>query len=224
MNITSNSPARSALALLAAAVLSLGASAASAASGISLVTLGEEFSGSQYTLGYEFSVLDAQSVGALGVYDSGRDGLLGRAFVGLWNTDGSLLTSVIVPAGTGGFLENYFRFAPITPFVLTPGEHYIVGAFAPSDMANSWNTPFGGTAALNLHMNYFGDRYSDFDSAFSYPDATNATGGAWLGGNVYLGSLPAVPEPQAWLLMLIGFAGMGAVLRRRQVSPVGAPS
>jgi hypothetical protein len=40
-------------------------------------------------------------------------------------------------------------------------------------------------------------------------------GGVELGGFNTAASSPGVPEPSAWTMILIGFAGMGAALRRR---------
>ena len=205
--------------LISAASCVILSSGAFAQSAISLVTPGAEYSGSLYTLGFEFSVLDAQSITALGAYDSGKDGLNGRAFVGLWDTSGNLLVSTTIGAGTAGTLNNYFRYNAITPYALVVGQHYIVGAFEPSDLATSWGNGQGGTAALNLHVNYFGDRFSNFNSAFSFPDTSNGLSGAWLGGNFILAS-GAVPEPASWALMLGGFGAIGGAMRARRKTAV----
>ncbi|QXQ08515.1 PEPxxWA-CTERM sorting domain-containing protein [Sphingosinicellaceae bacterium] len=61
-------------------------------------------------------------------------------------------------------------------------------------------------------MNYYGDRYSNFDSAFSFPTVTDGTNGAWLGGNFIIES-GAVPEPASWALMVIGFGALGVAMR-----------
>ena len=55
-------------------------------------------------------------------------------------------------------------------------------------------------------------KYYDFES-------TVAASGA-NGGNVLLKSLTAttVPEPATWAMMLVGFGGLGAVLRRRRAT------
>ena len=85
----------------------------------------------------------------------------------------------------------------------------------------------------------------DGQSVYSvFSDATNATGGfvGWEGidpngysespydihsggitndlANIYLGvpPPPGVPEPAEWALMLIGFGGLGAVIRRRRAT------
>lgn len=195
------------------------ASGAFAQSAISIITPGVEYSGSQYTLGFEFSVDDAESITGLGVYDSGQDGLNGRAFVGLWDTSGNLLVSTIVGAGTAGTLDNYFRYNSITPYALVAGQHYIVGAFEPDDLATSWNTGQGGSGAVSPHVTVYGDRYSNFNNAFSFPDTTDSTAGAWLGGNVFLGTR-AVPEPASWAMMLGGFGVVGGALRARRKAAV----
>jgi hypothetical protein len=48
---------------------------------------------------------------------------------------------------------------------------------------------------------------------------TNASGGHFLAkfDNVALSASAAVPEPGAWALMILGFAGLGAALRRRSL-------
>ncbi len=56
--------------------------------------------------------------------------------------------------------------------------------------------------------------YASGDSAFS---ANGTTAGATI---TCLQSCPAVPEPTTWAMMLVGFFGLGGVLRRRGV--VGA--
>jgi len=208
------------LAMLASAAIALSAGTAAASSAISLVTPGDLYSGDGITLGFEFSVLTHQSVTALGAFDDNNDGLKGRAEVGLWDTDGNLLLSTFVPAGTVGTLDGGFRFQSVTPFALIIGKHYIVGALDSADMESSWATGNNGTAALNPEMNFYGDRFK-YDSSLSFPGDTNGHLGAWLGGNVFT-EQGAVPEPATWTLMIGGFGLAGAALRRRRASAVAA--
>ena len=195
-----------------------GSTAAMADPAIVLTSPGSEYSGAQFTLGFEFSVSSGQMLTALGAYDSGADGLAGAADVGLWDTSGNLLASAVVPAGTGGTLDGLFRFTSIAPFALVGGTHYVVGAFEPSDNASSLGTGQGGTGSINPLVTIYEDRFSNFNSAFSYADTSDGNlGGAWLGGNFELGG-GSVPEPASWALMLIGFGGLGAALRRRRAT------
>jgi hypothetical protein len=195
----------------AAAIASLGG-AALAAPAIDLTVPGVEYSGSLYTLGFSFTVGTNETITALGAYDSGADGLTGRAQVGLSDSVGTLLTSVTVPGGTVGTLDGLFRYASITPFALTPGAVYYLGAFEPDGLATSLGTGQGGAGSVNPLVNVIQDQFSPFDSSFGFPGSTNShPGGAWLGANFELGG--GVPEPAVWGMMLLGFFGVGLSLR-----------
>jgi hypothetical protein len=180
-----------------------------------LTSPGETFSGSLYTLGFEFSVNQSLSVTALGVYDDGQDGLANSAQVGIWDISGNLLASVTVPSGTAGTLVGDFRYADISPLTLSPGQDYVVGAYI-NDTATSFNTLQGGSGFYDPAVNGIEDRFSNFNSMFSFPDSTNDhPGGAWLGGNFLFAS--PVPEPSSvTLLALGGFGMLGYFWRRRQ--------
>lgn len=205
--------------MLTAAVMAAGIAAATPASAITAVTLtspGLEYPGRSYTLGFEFSVASPISIRSLGAYDSGRDGLTGAVSVGLWDTSGTLLTSAVVPAGTGGALVNFFRFTNITPFALTAGTHYVVGAYAGSDLASSLNTGQGGSGSVDPLVTIYQDRFSNFNSIFSFPDQTNShVNGAWLGAN-FSTVASGVPEPSTWAMMILGFLGLGYAARRQR--------
>ena len=198
------------------AVLALYAGAAQASSAISLVSPGSEAVDAGHTLGFEFSTLNAQSITALGIYDSGKDGLAGAAQIGVWDTFGNLIASATIAPGQG-VLSNFFRYVDIAPVALTAGVHYVVGAYSASDAQSSWGAGQGGTAALNPNLNYFGNRYSS-TGALSYADSSSG-GGAFLGANFIIGPTVgggAVPEPATWALMLAGFGLAGAALRRNR--------
>lgn len=203
---------RSAAFALAAGV----SSAAIAAPAVNLLTPGLHYGGGLYTLGFEFSVIGGQSIDALGVYDDNGDGLTSDASIGLWDTSGNLLTSATIAAG-GGTLNGLFRFASITPYALTAGTNYIVGAYT-QDMATSLNTNQGGTGSFHPLITVHSDRYSNFNSAFSFPDSSDGFQGAWLGGNFNLVANGGIPEPSTWAMLLIGFGTLGAAMRRRKLA------
>lgn len=189
--------------------------AAHAAPVITLTSPGTEYGGGLYTLGFEFAVSSAGlAIGQLGVYDNLGDGLASSAQIGLWDITGTLLTSTTIAAGSGT-LDNLFRFQAITPFNLVAGQHYVVGAFT-TDLASSLGTGQGGSGAVDPTITIFQDRYSNFNSAFSFADTTdNHVGGAWLGANFSLTTAGAVPEPASWALMIAGFGLVGSAMRRR---------
>lgn len=200
--------------LAASAIALVAATPAFAAPAVNLTTPGTEYGGSQYTLGFEFSVSGSQSINALGVYDNLGNGLASNASIGLWDLSGNLLTSTTILAG-GGTLNGLFRYNSISPFALTAGTHYIIGAYT-TDLATSLNAGQGGTGTINPLVTIYRDRFSNFNSLFSFPTETNSTPGGWLGANFNLvEGQPAVPEPATWLMMVVGFGAVGFAMRRR---------
>ena len=200
---------------IAAAVvagIALGAGQARAAA-INLTSPGIEFDSDFFTLGFEFTVNTPMSLNALGVYDSGKDGLAAPANVGLWLNNGALLTSTVVPSGSGGGLDGFFRYAAVAPISLAPGVHYVVGSFLTGDLASSFNTGQGGAATVDPHVTIVMDRFSPFDSAFGFPNASNFfVGGAWLGANFQANP---VPEPATLTLFGLGLVVLRAARRRK---------
>jgi uncharacterized protein DUF4082/PEP-CTERM motif-containing protein len=187
---------------------------ANAGPAITLTTPGTEYGGGQYTLGFEFQVASNQTITQLGVYDSGQDGLTTGAQIGLWDTSGTLLRSVTIPTGTGSTLIGDFRYGSITPFLAVTGTDYIVGAFT-QDLATSLFTGQGGTGTVDPNIILVEDQYSNFNDAFSFPNTTDHTAGAWLGGNFIFGAT-AVPEPLTLSIFGAGFVGAVAMRRRKK--------
>ncbi len=174
-----------------------------------------EYDGSPWTLGWKFSVAAPTAVGALGVYDSGKDGLAGPAQVALWLASGGApLVQTTVAAGTDAALDGYFRFVPVASTALVPGIEYIVGAHLDGDATSL----FGGNGSVDPRVSVIDVRYSAVGSGFAFPDQTDpgTDGSAYLGGNI---QLTAVPLPAAaWLFgsALVGLRSMArARLRKR---------
>lgn len=187
-------------------------SSASAAA-IDLTQIDFEYDSSAWTLGWKFSVTAPTSVTALGVYDSGQDGLAGPAQVGLWFASGGApLVETTVAAGTSAPLDGYFRFAPVTSTALTPGTEYIVGAHLDGDLATAL---FGGNGTVDSRVTVIDVRYSPFGSGFGFPDQTDpgTDGAAFLGGNF---QLTTVPLPAAAWLFGSGVAGLAGLAKRRR--------
>lgn len=181
------------------------------AAAIDLAQIDFEYDGSPWTLGWKFSVSAPTSIEALGVYDSGQDGLAGSAQVGLWLTSGGdPIVQTTVPTGTAGTLDGHFRFAPIAPTLLTPGTEYIVGSYLSGELATAL---FGGNGIVDPRVNVIDVRYSS-NAAFSFPGLTDpgTEGAAFLGANF---QLTPVPLPAAAWLFGSGMAGLIGLARRR---------
>ena len=54
--------------------------------------------------------------------------------------------------------------------------------------------------------------------AFVLADGVTANAGTWLVDNRRVGPVAGVPEPATWAMMLLGFGGLGAALRRRRAA------
>ncbi|CUS34271.1 conserved exported hypothetical protein [Candidatus Nitrospira nitrosa] len=181
------------------------------AAAIDLTEIIFEYDGSTWTLGWKFSVTAPTSVEALGVYDSGQDGLAGPAQVGLWLASGGApLVQTTIAAGTDAALDGYFRFAPVSSTALTPGIEYIVGAHLDSDATSL----FGGNGIVDPRVSVIDARYSTLGTGFAFPDQTDpgTEGAAFLGGNF---QLTAVPLPAAAWLFGSGVIGMLGLARRQ---------
>lgn len=199
------------LAFLVLLSLFLSFDSASAAA-IDLTQIDFEFDASPWTLGWKFSVKAPTSVNALGVYDSGQDGLAGSAQVGLWLASGGApIVQATVAAGTAAALDGNFRFMPVTPIALTPGIEYIVGSYLNSDLATAL---FGGNGFVDPRVTVIDARYSSVGSGFAFPGITDpgTEGAAFLGGNL---QLAPVPLPAAAWLFGTGLIGVIAFVRRR---------
>jgi hypothetical protein len=181
------------------------------AAAIDLTEIIFEYDSSPWTLGWKFSVTAPTSIEALGVYDSGQDGLAGPAQVGLWLASGGApLVQTTVAAGTDAALDGYFRFTPVTSTALTPGIEYIVGAHLDGDATSL----FGGNGIVDPRVSVIDVRYSSFGSGFGFPDQTDpgTDGAAFLGGNF---QLTPVPLPAAAWLFGSGLVGLGSLARAR---------
>lgn len=186
------------------------------AAAVNLTTPGLLYGGSQYTLGFKFTVDSAVSITSLGVFDDEGNGLGARAQVGLWDTSGNLLTSAFVGAGLAGDLEGVFRYADISPYALVAGTEYVIGSYT-TDLASSLGTGQGGTGSVDSLVNIIEDRFSNFNSAFSFADTTNSNaGGAWLGANFRYEAV-SVPEPTSLALAGLSLFALAAFRRQRRV-------
>lgn len=178
------------------------------AAGIDLTEVGFEFDGSPWTLGWKFSVNEPVTIQALGIYDSGQDGLAGAAQVGVWLASGGApLVQTTVAAGTSAGLNGYFRFTPIAPTALAPGIEYIVGSYLDGELAT---TLVGGNGMVDPHVTVLDVRYSSTNwTGFGFPDMTDpgSEGTAFLGANF---QLTPVPLPAAAWLFGSGVASLAA--------------
>ena len=169
-----------------------------------------------FSIGYVFDLTSAVTVDALAYWD---DGLANSHQVGIWDVVGNLLVSTTV-AGDDT-LVGHFRWDSVAPVTLAAGRYTIAGEF----LGNLF--PVSATGITNIaQYSYVGSVQSQ--GGFQQPTDSF---GADYGGNglivanfsVVSGSVAdAIPEPATWGLMILGFGGIGAVLRRRRDASVFA--
>ena len=84
-----------------------------------------------YTVGWKFNVLNTVTVGGLGFWDQGSDGLAVSHLVRLWTDAGVLLASTTIDNTStpvaSVIAAGRWLFNDIVALVLTPGS-YVVGA------------------------------------------------------------------------------------------------
>ena len=75
-----------------------------------------------FTLGWEFSVGGQDMLATdIGFFDSSQNGLAESHEMGIFASDGTLLRSGTIGAGTGASLINQFRYIGIAPLLLLLG-------------------------------------------------------------------------------------------------------
>jgi hypothetical protein len=186
-----------------------------------------------FVLGWQFSTTNFNvQVTALGVFDNKAknglpDGLVEAHTVGIYNSVGTLLVSVVVPAGSAGTLNNFYRYSNISPIVLAANSNYTI-----ADTNVNEVFAFGGPGTVPQPPN----TTTGIHIATSNAAVFNANGGATLafptvkpnqptgytffgGPNFLVGTVtPAgTPEPGAAALLIgSGTTGVLFLLRRRR--------
>jgi hypothetical protein len=167
--------------------------------------------GGGQTIGFSFTVLSPITIGALGMWDEGADGLSNLHIVGLWASDQTELATAIVSgssnpvASSSGF--GQWLFEDIAPLVLNPGT-YFIGAF----YQGGGDPDFLRTeaTATTIPEVAFGTTRFFISGELAFP--ANANSDADDGINANLLTIPAaVPAPSTLLTVAIAVAGLSVV-------------
>jgi hypothetical protein len=154
------------------------------------------------------------------------------AFAGTANAAQSLI--ITGPSGTYGD-DNVVCAAGESPpcdfsrtFTFPTPTDYNSVSLDISSILNGAGTDINFTSVMfnGVSYNILSTGISEFRNLLSQPLTAGATntitvtgttaGNGAFSGTIALGSVPAVPEPATWGLMLLGFGAMGYSMRRRR--------
>jgi len=208
--------------LAAVAALSIGGGAKAAQPAITFTSATTSAIGSNYNLGWEFTVGATDIVvSSLGYFDSTGAGLATSHQIALWSTGGTQLATATVNAGNGNTLVSGFRYSNIANLTLTHGVSYVIGATTGTIDQVAFSNFVGLTAASGITvvqnmqddgshagLSFNNQSIQPSIPLFAGPNFQFAPAGGGGGG---------VPEPGSIaLLAASGFSGMGVALRSRR--------
>ncbi len=170
------------------------------------------------TVGWQFNVTGEISVDGLSWFDQGSNGLANARNVGIWDSTGTLLVSVVIPNGIAAPLDDMFRTVAITPIVLAPGSGYIVAGtnvFGSGDRLVCDGGSFSSCAgtldfSTDTNVAFVDGVFSPIGSGFVRPDEVSGS----IDSGFFGPSFSIVPEPSSAALALFGLTGLA--LRRRR--------
>jgi Domain of unknown function (DUF4082) len=144
------------------------------------------------TFGYAFSFNQDVLVSAVGIFDSGDNGLIYTNRLGIWTDSGSLLASKLFDSTVSPVLDSHFRWLSLdTPLLLSAHTAYRVGTFG-SEPGLLGSVVLG---SLSTNVTFIAQVGSSSGS-FTFPQSSTqrTSGTAYIGPNL---RYTKIPELQA---------------------------
>jgi len=158
-------------------------------------------------------------VGNFGVQSDGQ-GLLARN-----DTNGNYITGRFTD-GSHSYLS--MDLGNDDEFFTVPGDRAVLTVYLGATLVGSTFVVFNRDDVMNQTIGFMFGPFDNFTLAY-----TNAAGDPFTGGpgtnvglievidNVTFDEVGGVPEPSAWTMMIMGFGGVGALMRRRRAIAAG---
>jgi hypothetical protein len=147
------------------------------------------------TFGYAFRFNQDVVVSAVGILDSGDNGLTPTNKLGIWTDGGSLLTSKLFDSTVTPILDGHFRWLPLdTPLFLSANITYRVGTFGSEPGLQG----AVGPTALSSNITFIAQVGSSSGS-FTFPlSSTQRTSGtAYIGPNLRYTTIPKLQTAES---------------------------
>src|SRR4029453_4540416 len=132
---------------------------------------------------------------ALGIWDWQQNGLTESHTVSVWDTSGNLLATALIAAGTINPLVGEFRYATISPIILSAGTTYVLGATYIGYTQDPWVQNISGNQATFDPAGSAGNVRFKTGGGFAFPDNTSLGPGSLVGPNAQFSLANGVPDP-----------------------------
>jgi hypothetical protein len=167
---------------------------------------GTSTSSAPLLVGWDFSVTAPLSVDSLGLYTSIPFGPPGPSSgeVGLWDANQVLIASCDVVQGDP--VMDGFKYHPITPVTLLPGQTYTIGVLLLHSEAFA---EVGGTPTTFANeIDFISNVFLDYPNGLTIPPTGQGYGG-------FGPSFTFVPIPEPATFALAGLGAVVLIVRRR---------
>jgi hypothetical protein len=172
--------------------------------------------GTDQTVGWLFQTNQSIQVTQLGFFDATPgDPLALTHEVGLWASDGTLLTSATVL--TDSPLTDSSRYVSISPVDLAAGQTFSLGARYYSPFTDPYRFD-ASTVTTDPAITHLGAARNASGGGFSFPGIVTTNGGRF-GPNFQFTTVTAVPEASTGVMGgLVALVGLGVAWRRRRAA------